>query len=550
MKVLLAYRSEGGDLFTAAVPVGLGTLAAVLRQDGVDAVVANYSGESWRAVQEHLAATRADIVALSVFTHNRVASSKLARLAKELRSDCLVVCGGPHASFAITELLAWPGVDAVVVGEGEETLREVAALRRARPGAVLPSGIAGLAVAAATEGGANVQPVVPRAPITNLDDIPFPIDGLRGGHNIDLRQQAEFIITSRGCPSSCVFCSSPGFWGRGIRFRSAESVIRELGRLQRELGLLHFSIRDDTFTANRQRAIEICRRIIDARLHILWTCQSRVSTVDEELLAWMKRAGCESIQFGVESGSPRILQRLGKHIRPDQVRSAIAAARRVGLLVSVYLIVGVPGEAEADIVATEKLLAEVRPHDGQVSPLAYFPGTALFREAVASGAVRPSLFVDYAAPALFVRSDPEVAQMAQRLIAALKRGQQRAAYTPADYTRQKQLLGYCHATNLQAGEWHALRGRWKAAQQEYEEITRTEPGNPWGWLSLGELAAERGDWRTAAAAFEQVHALVPNHLPVLYALAEVAAQASHRQVANKWKRQAALLATEGCEGRD
>jgi len=542
VKVLLVYKAgiaASTDRFLSAVPVGLGILGAVLNAEtGIAARVANLSADSWESIAHFLATERADIVALSIFTHNREVSKQIFRLAKEVCPECWVVCGGPHAGQAAEEVLEWPGVDAVVLGEGEETLRELALYRRDSHGTSLPQ-LAGLVVRS------NSQAIwcnLVRQPVACLDDLPFAHRGLLHSYGVDIRQQSEFLITSRGCPAACVFCSSPGFWGRRLRYRSASSVVAEITALKHELGLMYYSIRDDTFTSDRRRVIEICRQLIADQQYILWNCQSRVTAVDEEMLAWMKRAGCECIQFGVESGSSRILEVLGKQITRQQIRSAVAAARRIGMQVSVYLITGVPGETVADVTETESLLKEILPHDGQVAPLAYYPGTALFCQAVSNGQVAADIFTSSSAEAIYVRTDPFVKVAVQRLLSCLSAVGKKAAYGKADFIAQKNVLGYCHATNLQAGDRYAALGQWYAARQEYEEIVRREPRNPWGWLALGEMVQEQELWKDARNCFEQVHRLAPTHLPALLALAEIAFYGGDRRAGKRWLAAAADLA--------
>jgi predicted Zn-dependent protease len=153
---------------------------------------------------------------------------------------------------------------------------------------------------------------------------------------------------------------------------------------------------------------------------------------------------------------------------------------------------------------------------------------------VAKKQVAADLFAASSADAIYVRTDKEVKQTVQRLLACLQRVENSAAYQRADFIAQKKLLGYCHATNLQAGEWFVARGLYADARKEYEEITEKEPKNPWGWLALGELALTQNQWPAAADALQKVHQLVPRHLPVLHTLAEVAAAMGNRRQATKW----------------
>ena len=377
----MAYQAGEDDPFLSLLPVGVGSLVAMLRAAGIEAKAANFIGLALEEIRPVLNAERPDLLGISVMTHNRHDSVRLAELAKELNPACFVVFGGPHATHRYREILAtYPAVDAVVLGEGEETLRELAETLTRDRQAVSP---ASEALPSAAVPASSLTP--PRTPVTVLDALPPAYAGFEGGINIDLRHQLEFLITSRGCPASCSFCSSPRFWGKSLRFRSPRNMVDEIRTIRDRYGLIYFSIRDDTFTADRTRVIEFCRLLLEERLFILWNCQSRVSAVDEEMLLWMRRAGCDCIQYGVESGSPALLKTLGKRTTPEQAVQAAELTRRVGIRLSIYLITGMPGETEQELRETLSHLEAVKADDGQVSPLAYYPGTRLFEEAVTSG---------------------------------------------------------------------------------------------------------------------------------------------------------------------
>ena len=519
MKVLLAYKChpEGAkDPFTSLLPAGLLSLDAVLREAGHQVTLANLSGLGWDRVRQLLAELRPEAVGISQFTHNRVESLRLARLAKELDAGCFVVMGGPHATHAWREQLqGHPELDAVVLGEGETTLLELLEAR----GAGAP--LAGVAGIACREGGKAIQNAS-RAPIADLDHLPLPGATTGASIGVDFRRQLEFVITSRGCPASCLFCSSPLFWGRGVRFRSPASVVREIRALKERYGLIYFSFRDDTFTADRRRVLEICRLLQEQRLHILWNCQSRVTAVDEEMLAAMKRAGCECIQFGVESGSPEMLKALGKRILPADVERAAAAVRRVGINLSVYLITGIPGEGEADLQQTVRLIDRIRPQDGQVSPLVYYPGTRLLANALRDKAVPADLFDQERCEGFLVRSDPFVERARLAMLKALGKAGKKGRFSRADFAAQRASLGYCFVTEMLCAETLEQEGDWDGALALYRGMVRAEPENPWGVLLLGGLQARVGDLQGATRSYLGLLKLVPAHLPALLALGELA----------------------------
>jgi radical SAM superfamily enzyme YgiQ (UPF0313 family) len=499
--------------------------------------LANFSPFTWEKTEAWLAEEKPDLVGIAQFTHNRFAALRLAELAKRMNPRCHVVLGGPHATHRSRELLtAFPYVDVVVLGEGEETFLEL--VRQLQRGGNRDlTAIPGLVCRHRDE----IIVTPPRPPIADLNALPSAVSCYSDAIGVDVRRQVEFIITSRGCPAACRFCSSPLFWGHSLRFRSPRAIVEELRAIRDKYGLLYFSLRDDTFTADRRRVLEFCRLLIEERLHILWNCQSRVTSVDEEMLGWMKRAGCECVQYGVESGSERILKALGKRITPDQVRKAAAATRRVGLHLSIYLITGVPGETDEDLQATLRLIDDIKPHDGQVSPLACYPGTSLFADLVASGECSANMFEKDRREAFYVRDDPFVAFSTRKLLDRLTRTAARSGFRPIDFAAQKKLLGFCHVTNLMGGEQYEAEGERFGAEREYREITERQPDNPWGWLALGEMYGGLGDVGEGEKSFRRVLELVPAHVPACVALGELCRLRGDRHQAESWYRRALSL---------
>lgn len=145
------------------------------------------------------------------------------------------------------------------------------------------------------------------------------------------------MFTSRGCPYNCIFCDKSIF-GSKWRARSPENIINELKDIVATLGVKTIIFYDDLFTVNKERAINICRGIIDAGLKITWKCEGRVNLVDEELLGWMKKAGCKMIAYGVESGNQRGLDYLNKNTTPAQIKRAFNLTHQAGIKTMAYFI--------------------------------------------------------------------------------------------------------------------------------------------------------------------------------------------------------------------
>jgi radical SAM superfamily enzyme YgiQ (UPF0313 family) len=495
------------DPYISLLPAGLCSLHACLREAGFDAVLANFSGWSDADIRRQLSNLKPDIAGISQWTHNRHASLSLAGIVRIENPDCTIIMGGVHATYCFAQILRGGSpVDCVVLGEGEATLLEI--VRHCNEGRSWRD-VKGIACLS----NGKIVCTPPRAPLKNLDELPIAASFLEESVGVDIQLQSEFILTARGCPSACHFCSSPEFWHRKVRFRSPDTIVEEMMFLRDKYGLIYFSLRDDTFTADRARTIEFCRFLIESHIHVLWNCQSRVSALDEELLVWMKRAGCECIQLGVESGSPRILSRLGKMITPAQVEHAAGLIRHVGINLSIYLITDVPGETKDDLRLTVELIKRIRPDDGYVSPLAYFPGTRMFEEAVAAGHISRNVFEAVEQAAIYAAGEP--GQSSRQILQLLARV---APHDVQRFKRQKELLGYCYVTNVLAGEFYRQRGYHDLAGGEFREIIEREPDNPWGWYLLGDLYAEMGKQKMALECYQAVCRIVPEHRPSRQAL--------------------------------
>lgn len=510
MKILLIYQSgtpNRDDPYINLLPTGLCYLHAYLRESGYDSLLANFSAWSDNRIREEILAFRPNIIGISQWTHNRHTSLKLAQMCRELLPESTIVMGGVHASFCYEDILIEGSpVDIVIRGEGELTLLELAARLSSKTDW---RDIAGLAFRSKD----NIIVTKLRKYIYDLNTLPIPSSYLDSSLGVDPEMQSEFIVTTRGCPSNCYFCSSPDFWGRKVRFRSPESIVKEILYIREKFGLIYFSIRDDTFTVDRKRVLEFCSLLQKQQICIIWNCQSRVTAIDEELLIQMKRAGCECIQLGVESGSPGILEKLGKNISVAGIERACKVIRDIGINLSIYLISDVPGETNDDIQQTIELVRRIHPDDGYVSRLAYYPGTQLYKDALLSNAITPSFFHDSPKDALYVKST--TGHHSAVLLKALVNNQKDE---PERFRRQKEYLGYCYTTNVIAGEWYRKNGEHQKAEKELLEITAVEPKNPWGWFLLGDLYAEFGRVKKMKDCYKKVQEIIPNHRPSKEAL--------------------------------
>lgn len=508
MHILLAYttgysQTQSNGEFESLLPIGLCSLHAVLRSRGLPVTLANLSGMDERSVTELLLRLKPTIAGLSQWTHNRHATIDAAGLIKRILPGCTTLLGGGHATHQAELILQQhPEIDLIIAGEAEQTLLEF--IEAQQSGSPLDE-IPGLII----RKNGIPQRTAPQQVLQELDKLPFPSEWLQEAINVDLSLQAEFISTARGCPAACNFCASPAFWGRKVRARSASSVGDEIRSLRDRFGLIYLSLRDDTFTADRRRTIQFCRELIESRTQLFWNCQSRVEALDRETLEWMRKAGCECVQLGVESGSPRILDLLGKRITPEKVIHAADLVRQGGMHLSVFLIGGIPEETEADRQQTINLVKRIRPNDLQVAPLAYYPGTRLFERAVKNGLVQPDLFESSRAKAVLAQPDGQ--RQAHHLLDHAAR--YRATDNRKELLTLQQQSGYCAVTAMMIGDSYASSGNLKAAEAEYRKMTTTIADHPWGWYLLGELYEGSSQNSKACACYERVLGLVPQHGP-------------------------------------
>lgn len=223
--------------------------------------------------------------------------------------------------------------------------------------------------------------------VKNLDDLPMPawhlfdLDKYRGVLSVNGQKLKVIgIISSRGCPNRCLFCSSIALHKGMLRLRSPQNFVDEIEYLNHHYGYRAFNFWDDTFSIVREHAVGICQEIMRRGLKINWYASCRVNTVDEELLGLMREAGCVRVNFGIESGSPRMLKIIKKGITMDQARLAVASAIKVGLEVTLNFLMVYPYETWEDIALTTDAILEFRAIKNvkpSYSFIVIYPGTEL-----------------------------------------------------------------------------------------------------------------------------------------------------------------------------
>ena len=321
-------------------PLSLSYLASVLKQEGIevrilDFLVTQYNPKKLRRELEEYGP---QLVGATCVTLNYPIARRMLKVCKDFDPHIFTVIGGPHVTFALEEtLLRSPCIDAIVIGEGERTLVELA--RLVEQGKDIRH-VTGIAFA---DGGTVVK-TTPKARVDDLDQLPLPARELLPMARYRALGTPCTVITSRGCPYSCIFCSGRRMFGPKVRFRSPGLVVDEIEQLQRDFGFVKINIVDDTFTLSHHHTQAACEEMLRRNLKIKWSVFARVDRISEELAQLMNRAGCEWMLFGVESADEGILKTIKKGITPEQVRRGVKIASESGINVFNSFILGLPGE--------------------------------------------------------------------------------------------------------------------------------------------------------------------------------------------------------------
>nr|MDO8084625.1 radical SAM protein [Candidatus Sigynarchaeum springense] len=427
MNILLVHPSSSfvlrnfSEISLPEIPIHLAGIAAVLERDGhvvriVDLNVVETKDELVKRLEE----MPFDIIGFTATTPVITSCYRAIRLLKKMFPATKIVLGGWHASALPEKTMAeCPEIDFVVKGEGDITMPEL--VRAIELGHSLAD-IEGLVF---RDAGGHIVRNEDRPLVKNLDDLPFPsrhllpMDAYRrigfttvgGYYKKDL--YITSIVTSRGCTGKCTFCADSAIYHRTCRFRSPENVVAEIKEAVEKYNARIFFIIDANFTLSPKRVTRICELIIEEGLHILWACAARVDSVNEELLRLMKRAGCVRISYGVESGSPRVLGLMEKHVSIRQIKDAVQATKRAGIPVYIYFVYGMPGETIQDVYMSRQLLMELKPDYLTQSIATPFPGSELYNHAASRGWLDGKPWSRYNYPFDHVMELPQIAEISR-----------------------------------------------------------------------------------------------------------------------------------------
>ena len=383
MKVTLVYPyfhpANDSSIFRHP-PLGLGYIAASLRRHRVAVELVDCTFLDKEEAIERITHSNSRII--GIYAMYSIKRSCL-ELARRLRAHCeLLVVGGPLPSLNAADFLQ--DFDVAAIGEGEETMVEIADCIEQDSDLSSVKGIA-------YKKNGHVFFTPPRNFISNLDESPFPSRDLFDNESYKRYYSKKFgytttsMITSRGCPFSCDFCSRPIF-GNDFRTRSPNNIVDEVESIA-SMGYDRVWFSDDCFTLNRSHIINVCNTMIQRGLTIGWECLSRVDTMDQEVARKMKQAGCIRVFFGIESGNNKVLALMNKRITIQQAHQAVHNAKKAGLQVGAFFIVGYPGETNNTLLDTVNFASSL-PLDYLSFTLPYpIPGTSLYERVKNNGGV-------------------------------------------------------------------------------------------------------------------------------------------------------------------
>lgn len=387
---------ESETVFMIRPPMDLAYMAAVLERAGAECTIKDYPAENkdWSEFERDLKQLSPDLLIASTVVPTFEEDCRAFKIAKDISPHTITIAKGVISKDNGKSEMARHGeIDIIVRGEPEFTIAEIAQGRDLGQ-------VTGITY---RRDGIKANPDRPE--LQNLDELPFPARHLLNNDLYlmpDTRRRMGIVLTSKGCPFDCIFCLVPRLYGKRVIFRSPALLVDEIEQCVSKYDIRDFWFRADTFTLKKPLVVEVCRRIIEKNLRIRWATNSRVDTIDDERLDWMKRAGCFAIGFGIESGNQEILDRINKGITLDQCHQAVRLCREKGILTYLFYMIGLPWDSRETIRQTVAFAKEL---DGDISNFSIacpFPSSELHAIAVENSLLDPGSDVrgDYSTPSM------------------------------------------------------------------------------------------------------------------------------------------------------
>jgi anaerobic magnesium-protoporphyrin IX monomethyl ester cyclase len=367
---------EGMTAQPNRTPLDLAYMAAVLEGEGIECRISDFAAQkaTWEEVRESLAAFAPDVLLVSVTTPTIQRDLTACRIAKGLNPSIVTVAKGAHFTPKDEEaLLEHPELDLVIRGESEHTLAEIAT-------AVDWSDVQGISFRRA--GRIVRTPDRPFIEVEDLDALPFPARHLLRNELYvapDTGEPITMINTGRGCPHKCIYCAVTIASGYRLKVRSPGNIVDELEECVVKHGIRNFFFRADTFTWDETWVVDLCREIVARGLDVRWGCNSRVDTISEGRLEWMKKAGCWIVGFGIESGNQEMLNRMKKRQKLEDAENAIALCRRHGIKTYGLFLIGLPWDTRDTVEETIAFAKRLEPTFIDFNIAYPLPGTEYYR---------------------------------------------------------------------------------------------------------------------------------------------------------------------------
>ena len=390
--VKLKNKKQNGGFYISYPHLGLGYLSSYLKKEGFTVRIVDASVEllDIADIIEIIKREKPLLTGITVTTPMLRTVYEIVKSIQSEKIDTEIVLGGSHISID-PELIKDLGVKYGFVGEAEIGLSRLC-------GKLLKKeedfeSVDGLVYNDKGRYFAN-----PIKFISDLDALPFPdrdaIDNDKYFSPV-VSGRITSMITSRGCPFGCSYCSRPAI-GRKVRNRSIINIIDEIALVTGKYGVKYINFEDDTFTLDKDRAREICETILERGLKVLWGCQTRANLVDYDLLALMKKSGCIKISFGIEAGAERVRYIINKKIKNEDFERAYGWANRLGIDTNAYIMFGHPTETIADMEESIKFTVSLNPSYAAFYITAVLPGSTLCEELIAKGKlVHPEIWRKY-----------------------------------------------------------------------------------------------------------------------------------------------------------
>jgi radical SAM superfamily enzyme YgiQ (UPF0313 family) len=376
------YETAARKAVLACPPLGVLYVAAVLERNGHKVSIIDAEAEllSNSEIARIIEKNKPQVLGITSTTPTHHKAERLFSLSKKIDKQIITISGGPHPTVLPLETLeTCNDIDFVVYGEGEKTIVELIAAVENNEDL---SNIKGICF----RKGGKIKKTPTRDLISDIDTLPFPARHLLKkdlykwsvpGHGI---LPVTSISTTRGCPFSCIFCSQHLTFGKKVRYRTIDRVIEEIRDIISS-GVSHLIFVDDSLTLNKNRTIDLCKKLMAEELNITWEGMTRVDLVDKNLLQLMKNAGFVRISYGIESGNPHILNCAKKGITLDQIRKAYEITESIGLEARSSAIFGLPFETQETVRKTIRFLKSVKCKQTYINIGTPFPGTEYYEMA-------------------------------------------------------------------------------------------------------------------------------------------------------------------------